>query len=590
MQSRTKKTERLVSSETNIMERERVCIMMIRLLRRHMKKIFIAILVLIIPAFCFWGVFTTMKTKKQTTTVAYVGNKKISQAQFSELSHHAEIHYILQLVKNSGIRTYADFERQKNFFMLYLKFFNKEQATFERLLYLREAAAYSIKISKEELTQWILSFPLFHNEQNTFDEQLYTHVVKEMFRDSFLSFEEALLDNLKIERLKEMLTASAVVSPLEMEEQFQSRYEKMQASYITVSASEMPQDINVSEEDMHTYYQAHKEDFTIPDQIQCGYIIFSAQDYRQEITITTEQAQQHYEQNKTRYVDPTTKEPVAFDTVQESIVQELTEQQLNTLIQDKALDFSILLTKGTSLKKAAESRGIPYHITDYFSNDDLLPQPIQHPAFKKSALSLNKGQISDLISMNNAVALAEYIDKKPAYIPEEKEITTKLRTALINTKTRTAAAEKAASYKKALTDMLAQEHCSFADAAAKLHLSIHTPPPFARTDVMKDIPNASLFITEAFKTPVGSISDPIAAEDTFFLIYPEKKLPPEPEQWVKEEKKIYESVLREKKARILQNSLNALLTKYRLNIVTTGLNKEEKPEQDSPYTPPIDID
>jgi hypothetical protein len=173
------------------------------------KTIFWGLVVLILPAFVLWGTGNIGGgTGKGPRYVGIIDGRNVSFDEF--------------LTGISAMRC-----------LFLLNYFNQPKTldaalrdmplmaklAWDRLIMLREARRYKIRVEDREVVAYIRSHPVFLRN-GVFDEKLYGYILRNSMGLSPRSFEEMVRDNLKIQRLNEALTKDIKVDDKEALEEY----------------------------------------------------------------------------------------------------------------------------------------------------------------------------------------------------------------------------------------------------------------------------------------------------------------------------------------------------------------------------------
>ena len=187
---------------------------MLKILRRKevSRVVFWGLVILILPAFVLWGTGGLSGSKdKGPRSVGIIDKKEVS---FDKL--------------------YEAITATRS--LLVLNYFNQPQALetilrdkpllgklgWDRLIMLKEARRYRIKIPDEDVIAFIRSHPLFLSRDGAFDEKLYGYFLKYNMGLEPRAFEEIIRSNLEVQILNDMLTKDITAS----DEEVLSEYKK----------------------------------------------------------------------------------------------------------------------------------------------------------------------------------------------------------------------------------------------------------------------------------------------------------------------------------------------------------------------------
>ena len=167
--------------------------MLLRRMRKKIKIIMWAALILIIPAFIWWGVGPSRESKHNL--LAKVDGIPISLDQFYQ-AYNVLYNRYAELF--DGL-TPEQFQEK-------IKTLNLEEKAFERLvenaLLKREIKKRHITINDDEVARTIRKFPDFRTPEGNFDKAAFQQIIKNTPPDQWEMFEEHIRSMLTFEKLK----------------------------------------------------------------------------------------------------------------------------------------------------------------------------------------------------------------------------------------------------------------------------------------------------------------------------------------------------------------------------------------------------
>ncbi len=174
--------------------------MLLRKMRKKIKIIMWAALILIIPAFVWWGAGPSRDSK--SNLLAKVDGIPISLDQFYQTYN---------ILYNRYTLLFADLDPGQ--IQGKIETLNLEEEAFERLienvLLKKEIKKRHIKISDEELAQAIRKLPDFRTPEGNFDKNRFQQIIKNTSPGQWEMFEEHIRSMLTFEKLKEEIQNSA---------------------------------------------------------------------------------------------------------------------------------------------------------------------------------------------------------------------------------------------------------------------------------------------------------------------------------------------------------------------------------------------
>jgi hypothetical protein len=79
------------------------------------------------------------------------------------------------------------------------------------------------------------------------------------------------------------------------------------------------------------------------------------------------------------------------------------------------------------LKKYAAQNNLPVKESAYFMQNEDMPEWAGNKKVNEALFELNKGELSDIIELQNKYYVFQILDHKPSYLPELKEVADKVR-------------------------------------------------------------------------------------------------------------------------------------------------------------------
>jgi peptidyl-prolyl cis-trans isomerase D len=96
-------------------------------------------------------------------------------------------------------------------------------------------------------------------------------------------FEKDAAEQVLINRLRDYVAASVVVSPLEVEQEFRKRNEKAKVEYVLLPTAKYTAEAQVSDTDMHAYFDKHRSEYNIPEKRSLAVLVIDPTNLQNEI-------------------------------------------------------------------------------------------------------------------------------------------------------------------------------------------------------------------------------------------------------------------------------------------------------------------
>jgi peptidyl-prolyl cis-trans isomerase D len=207
----------------------------------------------------------TAGSRGSETAVARVGSESISRQEFQRAYQNMTNVY-RQIY---GDQLSPDIEKQ-----MYKQ--TLTQTVVQKIQTL-EARKLGLTVSDAELRDQILSFPIFKDEQGRFvGEASYARVIQEGLHTTVPDFEKELRDQLLVKKFTDAISANIYVSEDEIQRAYRDQVERAKIRYVELPRSRFAQQVTVAPADLATYYQAHKQEFKLPEQRDLAYVLINS--------------------------------------------------------------------------------------------------------------------------------------------------------------------------------------------------------------------------------------------------------------------------------------------------------------------------
>jgi peptidyl-prolyl cis-trans isomerase D len=121
----------------------------------------------------------------------------------------------------------------------------------------------------------------------------------------------------------------------------------------------------------------------------------------------------------------------SLDEVRDEIRKKLIQGRAVELAHEKGLSLLDQMPYEADLSKFAAERGLSARETDYFSQDQPIPDVGGDERLRQTLFSYAEKETSELVELNDKFYIFQVSGKKPSYIPELKEVKDKVREAYV---------------------------------------------------------------------------------------------------------------------------------------------------------------
>lgn len=237
---------------------------MLKLLRnkKTAKKIWIALAVLILPAFLFWGMGSAIRNKETSDYAGTVLGRRVSLREYKEA---------LDAVKNTAIiRFGADLSEAK-------EHLNMEKQAWERIALLWEAKKRKIKVEDADVIQTIESFPFFARN-GAFQEKLYADSLRYTFRIQAREFEEEVRQNLILAKLFTQIASKVKLSDEDIRKEYHKLNQEISIYYIAGLPLNFAGELRPSGQVLKEYFNKNRIQFKQPLCFNLEYVTLNSEE------------------------------------------------------------------------------------------------------------------------------------------------------------------------------------------------------------------------------------------------------------------------------------------------------------------------
>ena len=454
----------------------------------------------IVIVFIFWGVGPDQKNPNEA--VATVDGKPIGYMEFSRA---------YQNLRENVRRQFGE-----NFNEEMIKALNlKEQAVnqlVDRRIILNAAGKMGFKVTDEELALSISAIPAFQSG-NGFNAQAYQQVLSRLGLTPE-AFEASQREDLLIQKVNDFIARTVNVSDEEAGAWYQWQNTAVDIEYLRVDPTRYT-DIEVSEEDRQTFFEANKDNYKSAPQIKVRYVVFRPVDYKSRVRVEDDEVNTYYEENQAEFYSPETVE-ARHILIQ---VDKDADEKTVEVARLRAAEIYARLLKGEDFAELAKqlSEGPSKEQGGYLGT---FGRGRMVKPFEDKAFSLQAGEISEPTRTDFGWHIIK-VEKHNAAATQTLEASrNKIRGLLSDKKTRALALEDAESaYDMSYggDDLLA--------AAEQFGVGVTTTDAMARNDVVPGVANSGKFMEIGFSLDAMGVSDVQDLGDGFYIIQTLEKLP-----------------------------------------------------------------
>jgi peptidyl-prolyl cis-trans isomerase D len=443
------------------------------------------LLILVIFAFVAFYVpdFMSDSVGGGSRDVAWVEGSPIASAEFLQTYRAQENQYRAQL----GAQFSPDLMRQLGFDNLVV------QELIRGKMLSIEAERQGLGATDEEVSELIMTHPSFQTNGQFMGREAYLNLLSSSARTP-ASFEAQLRQNILRQKLQNLVTDGVIVSEADVREEYLRRNEEAHLEYVFVASSDFEEEVEVSEEDLQSYFEANKLDFARPVQRKVRFITLTPQIFVSAITVNDREIERYYNQNLFRYETPDQvgTSHILFETSPDTDEDALRKKAEGVLARAKAGEDFAELAREFSDDTSGELGG----------DLGLFPRGQMVPEFEQAAFSMSEGQISDLVQTTYGLHIIKVTSRQESVARSLESVKEEVRSTITQDKARQLMEDAIAS---ASTKVQASGNIDALSTEYPLLVPQETPF-FGLQDRMPQLENSPEAARAAFDVPVGSVT------------------------------------------------------------------------------------
>jgi peptidyl-prolyl cis-trans isomerase D len=366
---------------------------------------------------------------------------------------------------------------------------------------LAEAERMGLKVTDAELQDTLQHGQFsqaFFPGGNFIGQQSYEAFVNQNFNMTVPQFEQAVKDDLLMNKLQAAVEGPVSVAKQDVEQEFKRQNTKVKFVYAVLSLEDVSKTIKPTEAELKTYYDQHKAKYAnaIPEKRQVKYAVVDSARVASQVQVTPGDLQSYYrdrqdqyripEQVNVRHILVKTPLPGPDGKTDDNAVKAAKAKAEDLLNKIKAGgNFAELAKKNSDDTVSAEKGGD----LGWINRGQTVSE------FEKSAFSLKKGETSGLIQSSYGFHIIQLMDKHDAHLKSLAEVKDEIEPIVRQQKAQ-AAADNLAN--KLSTQAKSQ---GLEKAAQANGLEVITSNLVTRTDTLPGVGAAPQLMDAIFTAP-----------------------------------------------------------------------------------------
>ena len=429
---------------------------------------------------------------------AWVGDEKITWGEFQRQYQNLE----RQFRDAYGDQYSSELAEQ-----LQLPLRAIEQLVNEKVA-LAEAREMGLMVTDAEVREEILSIPGFVDEQGRFlSEEQYRRVARANGFAGPGDLEEAVRSDLLLGKLNRVLTQNIHVTEQQVEDAYREEVERARVRYLALPRTLFSAEVDPSAEELESYYEAHREEYRLPERRTVDYLLVEEALLRAQMEISEEELRRYYEENPEEFTREAQVRArhillrTGGERTQEQAVAEI--EELRRRIEGGE-DFAAVAEEASEDPGSAAQGGD----LGFFGRGRMVPE------FEEAAFGAETGELVGPVTSPFGVHLLEVTDRRPEGKTPFAEAEAAIKNRLVSERLDEEAAEVAARLSSTVREAVVEEG---ADAVAAMRSAAEDHPaarfattqPFGRGDLVPGLGRVPAFADAAFATGAGELAEEV---------------------------------------------------------------------------------
>ncbi len=255
--------------------------------------------------------------------------------------------------------------------------------------------------------------------------------------------------------------------------------------------------------------------------------------------------------------------------LRQQLTDELAYERAQTQAADLAQSVEKQISKPADLDRVARAQGLTVQESGFFAKDEPILGLGPAPEVASRVFEMKTGEVAGPLRTSRGFTFATLVARQEPYLPKLDEVKERVRDEVIKQKardlSRQRATELAARLKGAAGD--------FEKAAKAAGVEAKTTELIARDSPIPDLGTAPAVEEEAFRLPVGAVSDPIAVDNGAAVIKVVEKQEVTPSDYAAAKDKFREELLTDRRNRFFGAYMMKAKQRMKIEVNRESLQK-----------------
>src|SRR5215472_318286 len=317
-------------------------------------------------------------------------------------------------------------------------------------------------------------------------------------------FENSVADDLLLAKLQALISGSASVSDNEIHDQFVKQNTKVKFDYALLKQDDLKKGLHPTESELKAFYQSHLSTYanSIPEKRKVKYAVIDTNKIEAGIQLTQDDLNNYYRDHRDAYRVPE-QVKVSHILIKTPLAgpDGKVDEKGTAEAQRRAEDLLKQIKSGAKFETLAEKYSEDPGSAKQGGSLGWIGRGQTVPEFEKTAFSLPKGQMSDLVKSSYGFHIIRVDDKQDAHMKSLDEVKSEIEPILRHQRAQQIAQQKAET-------LLADARKNGLEAAAaKQNIPVVTSDFFARNAMLPGLGPSTQFMDAVFSAAENAPPD-----------------------------------------------------------------------------------
>ncbi|MEZ5504883.1 MAG: SurA N-terminal domain-containing protein [Gammaproteobacteria bacterium] len=260
----------------------------------------------------------------------------------------------------------------------------------ERELLTQAVKAEGLYVSPETIKSYVRDMPQFKDDATGVfsQEKLESMLARAGYTP--VRFYAELSADMVSDQLRQGVGLSAFTTETELKELVKLDSQKRDVSYATLSLEPFKSDIDVSDEEVASYFEANQAQYRTEEKVKIQYLVFKSADFAKDVEVSEDEILAEYDHYAKAQSDLERRRA-------SHILVEVNDDRSDDEARARIAEAQAKLQAGGDFAELAKTYSDDTATAEIGGDLDFAGRGIYDEAFEKALFALNQGQVSDIV-------------------------------------------------------------------------------------------------------------------------------------------------------------------------------------------------